>query len=160
MLNKNDEYYMSLALKEAEAAASEDEVPVGAVIVYQERVIGRAHNQREKLRDPTAHAEMVAVTQAAAYLQNWRLTDCAIYVTIEPCAMCAGALVLARMERIVYGVPDPKGGACGSVFNIVDEPRLNHRIQVTRGVLAAECSRVLSDFFKRRRAEQKNLWYG
>jgi tRNA(adenine34) deaminase len=160
VLNKNDEYYMSLALKEAEAAASEDEVPVGAVIVYQERVIGRAHNQREKLRDPTAHAEMVAVTQAAAYLQNWRLTDCAIYVTIEPCAMCAGALVLARMERIVYGVPDPKGGACGSVFNIVDEPRLNHRIQVTRGVLAAECSRVLSDFFKRRRAEQKNLWYG
>ena len=202
---KNDEYYMSLALKEAEAAASEDEVPVGAVIVLSRarsgaeerrgslarahlraplprgpgsggpppggapcglprlcegRVIGKAHNQRERLKDPTAHAEMVAVTQAAAYLQNWRLTGCTIYVTIEPCAMCAGALVLARMERIVYGVPDPKGGACGSVFDIVNEPRLNHRVLVTPGVLAEDCGRVLSDFFKRRRAEKKDLWYG
>ena len=159
MLTKNDEYYMSLALKEAEAAASEDEVPVGAVIVFENRVVGRAHNQRERLHDPTAHAEMIAVTQAASYLQNWRLTGCAIYVTIEPCAMCAGALVLARIDRIVYGVPDPKGGACGSVFNVVNEPRLNHRVQVTRGVLAEECARVLSDFFKRRRAEQKNTLY-
>jgi tRNA(adenine34) deaminase len=159
-MTKNDQYYMSLALKEAEAAAGEDEVPVGAVIVYQGRVIGKAHNQRERLKDPTAHAEMVAVTQAAAYLQNWRLTGCTIYVTIEPCAMCAGALVLARMERIVYGVPDPKGGACGSVFDIVNEPRLNHRVLVTPGVLAEDCGRVLSDFFKRRRAEKKDLWYG
>ena len=159
MLTKNDEYYMSLALKEAVAAASEDEVPVGAVIVFENRVIGRAHNQRERLHDPTAHAEMIAVTQAASYLQNWRLTGCALYVTIEPCAMCAGALVLARIDRIVYGVPDPKGGACGSVFNVVNEPRLNHRPQVTRGVLAEECARVLSDFFKRRRAEQKNTLY-
>jgi tRNA(adenine34) deaminase len=159
VLTKNDEYFMSLALKEAEAAASEDEVPVGAVIVCEGRVIGRAHNQRERLHDPTAHAEMIAVTQAASYLQNWRLTGCALYVTIEPCAMCAGALVLARMDRIVYGVADPKGGACGSVFNVVNEPRLNHRVLVTRGVLAEECARVLSDFFKRRRAEHKNTLY-
>jgi tRNA(adenine34) deaminase len=157
---KNDEYYMSLALKEAAAALAEEEVPVGAVIVFENRVIGRAHNQRERLRDPTAHAEMIAVTQAASYLQNWRLTGCTVYVTIEPCAMCAGALVLARIERLVYGVPDPKAGACGSVFNLVDEPRLNHRIKVRAGIRAEECGEMLRTFFKGRRAEKESLGYG
>ena len=159
MPTKNDEYYMSLALKEAADALAEEEVPVGAVIVFENRVIGRAHNQRERLRDPTAHAEMIAVTQAASYLQNWRLTGCALYVTIEPCAMCAGALVLARIERLVYGVPDPKAGACGSVFNLVDGPRLNHRIKVSAGILAEECGEILLKFFKGRRAEKESLSY-
>lgn len=156
MIPKTDEHYMALALKEAQAAAQDGEVPAGAVIVFEGRVIGRAHNQREKLCDPTAHAEMIAVTQAAEYLHNWRLTGCTIYVTIEPCAMCAGALVLARVDRIVYGVPDPKGGACGSVFNIADDARLNHRIRLTAGVMAEECGGILREFFKNRRTEQKS----
>jgi len=151
MLKRNDEYYMGLALKEAEAAFEEDEVPVGAVVVCNGEVIGRAHNQRERLLDPTAHAEMIAITQAASYLQNWRLTGCTLYVTIEPCSMCAGALVLARVDRLVYGADDPKAGACGSLLNIVNKPELNHRVEVTPGVRADECSEIMSRFFQSRR---------
>jgi len=116
-------------------------------------IIGRAHNQRETLRDPTAHAEMIALTQAAAALETWRLGGCTLYVTLEPCAMCAGAMVLGRIDRLVYGAADPKAGAVESVFRLLDEPQLNHKVEVTGGVLAAECGAVLSDFFRTKRAE-------
>lgn len=142
---------MNEALKEARLAADEQEVPVGCVIVHEGRIVGRAHNQRERLKDPTAHAEMIAITQAAAALERWRLSGCTVYVTVEPCAMCAGALVLARVERLVYGAADAKAGACGSLCNIASDERLNHRIEITSGVLAADASTLLSDFFRRRR---------
>src|SRR5207253_7945873 len=128
---------MEMALAEAEAALVEDEVPIGAVIVSLDRgVIARAHNQREQLRDPTAHAEMIAITQAAAALQSWRLERCVIYATLEPCPMCAGAIVLARLPMVVYGTTDPKAGACDTLYHITNDPRLNHRAQVVGGVLA------------------------
>ncbi len=146
----NHEYYMKLALKEAVKALEEDEVPVGAVIVHEGHVIARAHNQRERLKDPTAHAEMIAITQAAAYLENWRLEGATLYVTKEPCVMCAGAMVQARLTNLVYGAADEKGGACGSVVNLVEEPRLNHRVKVTRGVLAEEAAGLLREFFRER----------
>ncbi len=142
---------MQEALKEAMAARDEDEVPVGAVIVHRGRIIARARNQREKLKDPTAHAEMIALTQAAAALDCWRLTDCTIYVTKEPCVMCAGALVNARIKTLVYGAKDEKAGACGSLFNLVQSPRLNHRLDIIGGVLAEDCTAILRDFFKKRR---------
>jgi len=142
---------MQEALKEAVAARDEDEVPVGAVIVHRGRIIARARNQREKLKDPTAHAEMIALTQAAAALDCWRLTDCTIYVTKEPCVMCAGALVNARIKTLVYGAKDEKAGACGSLFNLVQSPRLNHRLDIIGGVLAEDCTAILRDFFKKRR---------
>lgn len=142
---------MALALREAIAAAEEDEVPVGAVVVVEERVVGRAHNQREKLNDPTAHAEMIAITQASNALESWRLAGATLYVTLEPCAMCAGALVLARVDRLVFGAPDPKAGACGSLFDIVRDPRLNHRLEVVGGVLEAECAELLKSFFRGKR---------
>ena len=127
-------------------------MPVGCVIVHEGRAVGRAHNQRETLRDPTAHAEMIAITQAAEALGSWRLTGCTLYVTLEPCAMCAGAMVLARIDRLVYGATDPKAGAVASVFRLVDEPRLNHRIAVTAGVRAQDCGAILSEFFRAKRA--------
>jgi len=142
---------MQAALKEARAARDEDEVPVGAVIVQDGRIIARARNQREKLKDPTAHAEMIALTQAAAALDSWRLTNCTIYVTKEPCVMCAGALVNARIKRLVYGAKDEKAGACGSLFNLVQSPRLNHQVEIISGVLAEECSALLTDFFNKKR---------
>ena len=142
---------MQEALKEAIAARDEAEVPVGAVIVHRGRIIARARNLREKLKDPTAHAEMIALTQAAAALDSWRLSDCTIYVTKEPCVMCAGALVNARIKRLVYGAKDEKAGACGSLFNLVQSPRLNHRLEIINGVLAEECTALLADFFKKRR---------
>ena len=142
---------MRLALKEAEKAAEKNEVPVGAVIVFEGAVIGRAYNQKELLRDPTAHAEMLAITQACEALNNWCLTDATVYVTLEPCAMCAGAMVLARVNRLVFGAYDPKTGAAGSVLNVVHNPALNHRIEVTGGVLAGECGALLGDFFSNRR---------
>lgn len=145
------ERFMAEALKEAERAREEGEVPVGAVIVHNDRIIARAHNQREVLKDPTAHAEMIAITQAAEALQNWRLEGTTIYVTLEPCAMCAGAIVLARIPRLVIGADDPKAGACGSVFDIPSEPRLNHRVEVLRGVMESEASALLRDFFHQRR---------
>jgi tRNA(adenine34) deaminase len=149
--------HMEMALDEALAAAAADEVPVGAVIVHFERgVVARAHNQREQLLDPTAHAEMIAVTQAAAALRSWRLEGCALYVTLEPCPMCAGAVVQARLPLVVYGCPDPKAGACDTLYRITGDPRLNHRARVVSGVLADRCAAVLTEFFAaRRRAGKK-----
>lgn len=147
----DDEWFMRQALREAAEAAEAGEVPVGAVVVHQGRVIGRGHNQREMLHDPTAHAEMIAITAAAAHLESWRLDECTLYVTLEPCAMCAGAIVLARLPRLVYGAADPKAGACGSVLNVVEEPRLNHRVRPDVGLLAPECSEILKAFFRDRR---------
>jgi tRNA(adenine34) deaminase len=149
--------HMEMALDEARAAAAEAEVPIGAVIVSFERgVIGRAHNQREGLNDPTAHAEMIAITQAAQALGSWRLENCAIYVTLEPCPMCAGAIVLARLPFVVYGAADPKAGACDTLYQITSDPRLNHRAQVVAGVLAGPCAQVLGDFFSDRRRRGKH----
>ena len=133
------EYYMRLALQEAEAARDEQEVPVGAVIVQGDRVVASAHNQREQLHDPTAHAEMIAITQAASVKKDWRLDDCVMYVTLEPCPMCAGAIVLARMPVVVYGASDPKGGAAQTLFRLLDNPRLNHRAEIVAGVLEDRC---------------------
>jgi tRNA(adenine34) deaminase len=143
---------MEMALDEAAAAAAADEVPVGAVIVSLQRgVIGRAHNQREQLLDPTAHAEMIAITQAAQALRSWRLENCVLYVTLEPCPMCAGAIVQARLPLLVYGATDPKAGACDTLYRIASDPRLNHRAQVIGGVLGERCAAVLSAFFARKR---------
>ncbi|MGD9014689.1 MAG: tRNA adenosine(34) deaminase TadA [Candidatus Omnitrophota bacterium] len=151
---KIDEIYMSEALKEAEQAVREDEVPVGCVIVQDRRIIARAHNQVERLNDPTAHAEMIAITQATNYLGSKWLKGVAIYVTIEPCSMCAGAFVLARIERLIYGADDQKAGACGSAVNIVSNPRLNHRIKIRKGILKEECSSLLKKFFKNKRVSK------
>jgi len=150
-MSKTDEIYMSAALKEAQKALDEDEVPVGAVIVHNGRIIGRAHNQIKLLKDPTAHAEMIAITQAAAYLKNERLLECAVYATIEPCSMCAGAMVLARIKRLVYAAADPKTGACGSVLNIAYNNKLNHRIKIDKGILEEESSFLLREFFRKKR---------
>ena len=146
--------HMEAALEQAATAADEDEVPVGAVIVSLERgeVIALAHNQREQLRDPTAHAEMIAITQAAASLKSWRLEKCILYVTLEPCPMCAGAIVQARVPVVVYGCTDPKAGACHTLYQITNDPRLNHRCQVVGGVLADRCAGLLSTFFAAKRA--------
>lgn len=143
--------FMKIALKEASYALEEGEVPVGAVIVKGGRVIGRGHNQRETLKDPTAHAEMIAITQAAAELENWRLTGATIYVTLEPCTMCAGALVNSRIKRIVYGAADPRAGGCGSMINLVQDDRLNHQIELVHSIMADECKGILQDFFRSRR---------
>jgi tRNA(adenine34) deaminase len=146
-----DEIYMKQALRQAEEAKDLDEVPVGAVIVYENRIIAKAYNQVKMLKDPTAHAEMIAITQAANLLQNERLMDCDMYVTIEPCSMCAGALILARIRRLVFSVFDLKSGACGSVLNIANHPKLNHKIEVKQGILEKECVLLLQDFFKDKR---------
>lgn len=149
------EAFMRLALAEAEAAVREDEVPVGAVIVHQGRVIAAAHNQREQLQDPTAHAEMIAITQAAHTLRSWRLEGCTLYVTLEPCAMCAGAMVLARLPLLVYGAADPKAGAVDSLYRLLSDARLNHRVQVVSGVLARECGAILTSFFQQKRQQPR-----
>ena len=145
------EQFMRRALLEAEQALLEDEVPVGAVIVRQGRVIASAHNQRVQLRDPTAHAEMIAITQAAAAMGDWRLEDCTLYVTLEPCVMCAGGIVQARIPVVVYGAVDPKAGAVASLYQLLNDPRLNHRAQVIPQVLADACGAVLSRFFQAKR---------
>ena len=144
---------MREALREAQIAFDEDEVPIGAVVVFDGRVIGSAHNQREQLRDPTAHAEMIAITQAAEALGTWRLEHCTLYVTLEPCPMCAGAVVLARMPRLVYGAADPKAGAVTTLYRLLDDPRLNHRAEVIAGVLEQPCGEILSRFFQRMRGK-------
>lgn len=144
---RSHEYYMQLAIAEAEKAFKSDEVPVGVIIVYENSIIAKAHNQRELLSDPTAHAEMIAITQASAYLQNWRLSNTTVYVTLEPCTMCAGALVQARAKNLVYGAKDEKNGACESTVNLVNDPRFNHRLNVVSGVLENECSLLLKQFF-------------
>ena len=148
-----DERFMAEALAEAERAAALGEVPVGAVIVRGQEVVGRGHNRRESDQDPLAHAELLAIAQAARRLGSWRLNGCWIYVTLEPCAMCAGALVVARIERLVYGAADPKAGFCGSLGDLVRDPRLNRRLEVVSGVLAEECGGLLRGFFAALRQE-------
>ncbi len=145
------DHYMRLALAEAEAALDEDEVPVGAVIVQGERVIASAHNQREQLADPTAHAEMIAITQAAQALADWRLEGCTLYVSLEPCIMCCGAILQARIPIVVYGATDPKAGAVQTLFHLLSDNRLNHRCQIVPGVLAQPCGEILSRFFQDQR---------
>ncbi|HLT57975.1 MAG TPA: tRNA adenosine(34) deaminase TadA [Limnochordales bacterium] len=147
----HDAVWMRAALAEAEAAAAMGEIPIGAVIVRDGELLAAGHNLRETQRDPTAHAEMVAIRRAAERLGAWRLTGTTLYVTIEPCPMCAGALVLARVERLVYGAADPKAGACGTLWNLVQDPRLNHRLAVTAGVLEEECRAIIQGFFRRLR---------
>ncbi len=142
---------MQEAFKEAQRAAKEDEVPIGAVIVYKDKIIGRAHNQVERLKDPTAHAEMIAITSAANSLNTKWLNGASLYVTIEPCSMCAGALVLARIKNLIYGADDPKAGGCGSVTDIINNKILNHRIKIKKGILEKECSSLLKEFFKKKR---------
>ena len=142
---------MQEALKEAQKALAENEVPVGAVIVYEDKIIARGHNQIECLGDPTAHAEIIAITSAANYLGTKWLNAASLYVTIEPCSMCAGALVLARIKNLYFGASDPKTGACGTVVNIANHKKLNHRIKITRGILREECSSLLKNFFREKR---------
>ncbi len=145
------EHFMNLALKEAERAFSQDEVPVGAVIVDDGRLIGAAHNQRELLHDPTAHAEMIAITQAAEALGSWRLDGSTLYVTLEPCPMCAGAILQARIPMVVYGATDPKAGAVHTLYRLLDDARLNHHTAAVSGVLAEPCGEILSRFFRKQR---------
>jgi len=145
------DHYMRLAIAEAEQALAENEVPVGAVIVQGERVIAAAHNQREMLHDPTAHAEMIAITQAAGHVGDWRLEGCTLYVTLEPCIMCSGAILQARVPTVVYGATDPKAGAVGTLFHLLNDERLNHRCQVVPGILAAPSGEILSRFFQAQR---------
>jgi len=154
--NQEDERFMRLAIEQAQIAEEHGDVPIGAIIVHENQIIGKAYNQREQLNDPTAHAEIIALTQAAAFLESWRLHGCTIYVTLEPCPMCAGALVLARLDRLVYGCDDPKTGAVKSLYTITTDERLNHRLEVTNGVLQEPCRQQLQQFFARRRQENKN----
>ncbi|MDQ6750401.1 MAG: tRNA adenosine(34) deaminase TadA [Actinomycetota bacterium] len=146
-----DEYFMRLALREAERALEHEDVPVGAVVVHDGEVIGTGRNERELRQDPTAHAEMIALREGSRSLGTWRLPDTVLYITLEPCAMCAGAIVLARVPRVVYAATDPKTGAAGSVLNVLAEPRLNHRPEVAGGLLAADSSALLHSFFASRR---------
>jgi tRNA(adenine34) deaminase len=146
-----DDHFMRLALREAERALEHEDVPIGAVVVRAGEVVAAAHNERELRQDPSAHAEITALREAARAAGTWRVLDAVLYVTLEPCAMCAGAIVLARVPRVVYGASDPKAGACGSVIDILGEPRLNHRPEVAGGLLAQECGALLSDFFASRR---------
>ena len=146
-----DEKFMEKALKEAGISAYFDEVPVGAVIVKDGKIIARGHNLREKTNDPTSHAEIVAIRKACKKLGSWRLEDCTIYVTIEPCSMCAGTLLWTRIKRIVYGAKDPKGGALGSSLNLFDSKNINHHPEITGGVLENECSSIMKNFFKKKR---------
>jgi tRNA(adenine34) deaminase len=148
-----DEYFMREALRQGQKAYAAGEVPVGAVVVREDKIIGRAHNQVELLKDATAHAEMLALTQAEAAIGDWRLTDCDLYVTKEPCAMCAGALVHTRIRRVIFGCADPSAGAAGSIVNVLQMQSFNHRCQVTSGVLQKECAAILRDFFRKRREE-------
>jgi tRNA(adenine34) deaminase len=146
-----DEYFMRLALREAEQALEHEDVPIGAVAVCAGEVVGAGHNERELRQDPTAHAELLALREAARAVGSWRVLDTVLYVTLEPCAMCAGAIVLARVPRVVYGAADPKAGAAGSVLDVLGERRLNHRPEVAGGLLAGECGALLSEFFASRR---------
>src|SRR5947207_10975703 len=150
----NDEYFMREALRQAQKACDAGEVPVGAVVVLAGKIIGRAHNQVELLKDATAHAEMLALTQAEAAVGDWRLTECDLYVTKEPCPMCAGALVHTRIRRVIFGCADPSAGAAGSITNLLQMPTLNHRCDISSGVLRDKCSAILQDFFRKRRDEQ------
>ncbi|MDP7274113.1 MAG: tRNA adenosine(34) deaminase TadA [Planctomycetaceae bacterium] len=149
------DFWMRMALDQARAAFEQGEVPVGAVVVHEERAIAKAHNQREQLNDPTAHAEMIAITQAAESLGSWRLGECTLYVTLEPCPMCAGAIVQARLPTVIFGAADPKGGGCQSLYAITNDERLNHRSVVMGGVLVDDCGNILTEFFQEQRAQGK-----
>lgn len=151
MTGNKDHRYMKAAIDQAKIAEENGDIPVGCVIVYKDKIIAKAYNQREQLQDPTAHAEIIALTQASAALGNWHLDECTVYVTLEPCPMCAGALVLARIDRLVYGCDDPKTGAVKSLYNITTDYRLNHKIKITSAVLPDQCSNLLKNFFKNRR---------
>ena len=153
---EEDERWMRVALQEAEVAAQKGEVPVGAVVVHNGQLIAKSHNLRELNKDPLAHAELLAIAEAAEHLDRWRLIDCTLYVTLEPCPMCAGAIVNSRLDRIVFGASDPRAGSCGSILNIVEDERLNHRPEVTRGILQPQCSEILSNFFRALRAKRKD----
>ena len=150
-MTERDKIYMLEALKEAQRAFDEDEVPVGAVVVHNGRIIGRGHNQTERLKDPTAHAEIIAITAAASFLKNWRLNGASIYVTIEPCIMCSGAIVLARIKEIVYALEDPKFGGTVSLYQIPTDPRLNHRVEVRKGPYGDIVKEMMREFFRRKR---------
>jgi tRNA(adenine34) deaminase len=147
----SDDSFMREALRLAKKASEADEVPVGAVVVRQEKIIARAYNQVELLKDATAHAEMIALTEAEAAVGDWRLVDCDLYVTKEPCPMCAGAIVHTRIRRLIFGCPDPRGGAAGSILNLLQMPGLNHRCDITAGVLQEECAAILQEFFRKKR---------
>jgi len=151
------ERFMEQAIIEAKKALQMNEVPIGAVVVHDGEIIGRGFNQRESLQDPTAHAEIIAIRQAAEYLGGWRLTNCLLYVTLEPCPMCAGAIVNARVRSLIYGANDPKAGAAGSLMNLVQDSRLNHRVEVIAGVCSESCSQLLKDFFSALRKDKNNL---
>jgi len=152
---KDDSYWMGLAIREAKKAGARDEVPIGAVIVRDGLVLGRGYNLREKSLDPTSHAEMTAIRRAAKKAANWRLLGATLYVTLEPCPMCMGAILLARLERVVFGCHDPKAGAAGSLFDLSDDARLNHRLELTSGVRREECAELLSSFFAALRKRKK-----
>lgn len=154
---QNDILWMREALEEARRAGEKGEVPVGALVVYNNQVVGRGHNLREAKADPLAHAEILAISEAALTLGRWRLSDCTLYVTLEPCPMCAGAIVNSRLTRLVYGASDLRAGAVRSVFQLCDDPRLNHRSEICEGVEREECGRILSEFFAARRGEKKRL---
>jgi tRNA(adenine34) deaminase len=151
-----DREFMEMALIEAKKAASFGEVPIGAVVVRNGIVVGRGYNLRERAKDPTAHAELVAIKEASKALGGWRLIGCTLYVTLEPCPMCAGAIVQSRVERVVYGVSDPKAGCAGTLMNLLQEERFNHQVEVTSGILAEECSMILKDFFRELRERQRS----
>lgn len=150
-VSEHDEHFMREALAEAKSAFDQGEVPIGAVVVKDGGIVGRGHNMRETWRDPTAHAEIIAIRQASIYLSAWRLTGCTLYVTIEPCLMCAGALILGRVERLVYGATDPKAGAITSLYRVLEDERLNHQVAVQGNVLDAECAELMRRFFRRLR---------
>jgi tRNA(adenine34) deaminase len=151
-----DERFMSQALVEAGKAFQSDEVPVGCVVVHDGQIVGRGYNRTESLNDPTAHAEILAITAAAGYMGSWRLAGCTLYCTLEPCVMCAGALVLARVERLVFGARDPKFGGCVSLYSIVTDGRLNHRLALATGVLEDDCARIMQEFFRNKRKQDNN----
>lgn len=153
--NSEDRFYMELALEEASQAAEKDEIPVGALVVCQGKVVGRGHNRREEFQKPTAHAEILALEDASLRLKSWRLHECTLYVTLEPCIMCVGAILQARISRLVFGCLDPKGGAVESLYRLCEDPRLNHRLQVTHGILESECAGILQDFFAELRIKKQ-----
>jgi len=155
MNQTDDATYMQAAIAEAERAAAKGEVPIGAVVVHDGQIIGRGHNLRETSNDPTSHAEMVAIRQAAASIGHWRLLETILYVTLEPCVMCMGAIILARIPRLVYACRDPRAGAVGSIYDFARDDRFNHKVEVTEGVLGAQCSTMLSGFFQELRAGRK-----
>lgn len=152
----NDEKYMQIALKEAEKAEKKGEVPIGAVIVHEDKVIATGYNHRETTQTTLSHAELIAIEKANKVMKSWRLEDCTLYVTLEPCPMCAGAIVQSRIKRVVYGASDPKAGCAGTLMNLLQEDKFNHQVEITTGVLKEECSALLTDFFRQLRKKKKN----